>query len=1098
MARWLKLGALVAFLLACSLPVLAQENAAARADNAYERGDFATALKEYQHVVADYPGHPIAWLRIARIHAATEQWRDAVTAYRTLDGLGPMDIDVRTEYADALRQAGELAVAVEQYERVLAQQKTSDALSLADQAFASGDLEKALQLYSQLVSEQPGDADAWRRIGQIHAQRQQWRQAADAYARLISIGSVGNAVRMEYGDVLRQSGDLEGAVNQYSLVVADGGGLPVAEPGSLGPRLGDLVDAVAPGPVTRGTAARDSSTSFREAEDAPSPAQPAPQPAVIPEPPPAAVEVSKAARPQVAAVAAAGAPAQPAYMVREVNAAELLQPQLVPGSPAVFFQERNAEAEAAEQAPRTAAEWLDAARTHAAAQEWLLAVEAYEEYLALEAGDAALMLEYADALREAGYLDQAEEEYNRLLHADPESADARIGLAKVLALDGELEEAMYLLDQIELDPRKLTTVRLTRAYCYFVNGYILEAWQDIGDVLALDPANAQAIELLLQGAYDEEQWQAVREALAVNPANAEALELMDMIVASERLKYMGLPAEGVDRAEALFLRGEYEEAKREFEEQARRDPLNARTWLRLGTIYRWEEDWEESLAAYEEYFRMEPDDVEARLRYAQALLYSGAPQDAVDELEMLLRDPDVEIDTYEAALLVYAAALNAVGRSEEALEWYDEALMFQPHNLEARTAYADTLAGMQRNAAAIEQYNLVLREDPTYEPAKLGLARSQAWSGELSEAAVMYDTVSASSPYYSASRIGKAYAYLWQGDRARARALADEAARMDPDNPDLAALYEALERAPVAAGAVPVGSVTWTQSHDSDDNDVCVNVTRVTAPVGDSGVVLSLSNEDFKLDNTVRGEESVGHHTRLRMTAPVGPRTSWALESSYLEVQNSAAPKLQEWNWGTSFAVGLTDDWRGSAGYRSQVFYDTTELVRNNIRLDEMWAQAERRVLDEDTWLIGRYAFGDLSDGNERHSWAFNLRRRAMWAASGRLDYGVAYRVLNYKLNLNSGYWDPHNYRFGEVYADWLDLSDRPVLFDAGMGVGLDKETNTETDTVFRYNVGLRKRLLHDRLTLRAGYASSDASTNASTGPGYEYESWYLSGDYVF
>jgi tetratricopeptide (TPR) repeat protein len=1097
MARWLKLSALVAFLLACSTTVLAQENATTRADSAYERGDFATALTEYERVVADYPGHPIAWLRIARIQAATEQWRNAVTAYRTLDGLGPMDTEVRTEYADALRQAGELVAAIEQYELVLAQQKTSDARNLAEQAYAAGDFQTALERYQQIVREYPTDAAAWRRIGQIHSHYRRWSEAVTAYERLVSLGSADNEARMEYGDALRQSGDLEGAVKQYSLV-ADGGGSATSRPSTApGPPLSELVDAVAPTPVEHAGTAPGTPGGFRQSADSLAQAEPAPVAAQA-TPSSTVVRVETQAPEVVQPVIPAEVVAQPTYMVREVRAADMAEADAAAGSPVVFFMERDEDADGAEETPRSAEEWLTSARSHAAVEEWLAAVEAYEEYLALEAGDTALMLEYADALREAGYLDQAEAEYSKLLHSDPESADARIGLAKVLALDGELEEAMYLLDQIELDPRKLTTVRLTRAYCYFVNGYVLEAWQDIGDVLALDPANAQAIELLLQGAFNEEQWQAVRSALAVNPANAEALELMDMIVASERLKYMGLPGEGADRAEALFLRGEYEEAKREFEEQARRDPLNARTWLRLGTIYRWEEDWEESLAAYEEYLRMEPDDPEARLRYAQALLYSGAAQDAVDELEMLLRDPDVEIDTYEAALLVYASALNAVGRSEEALEWYEEALMFTPHNLEARVAYGDTLAGMQRNAEAVEQYNLALREDPTYEPAKLGLARAQAWSGELAEAAVTYDTVSASSPHYASSRIGKAYAYLWQGDRARARALADEAARLDPDNPDLPPLYEALESAPVVAGGVPVVGFTWSQSHDSDDNDVCVNLTRVTAPVGDSGVVLSLSNEDFKLDNTLRGEESIGHHTRLRMTTPVGRRTTWTLEGSYLDVENSGAPELQEWNWGTSFNVGLTDDWRGSAGYRTQVFYDTTELVRNNIRLDETWVQAERRVIDADTWLIGRYAFGDLSDGNERHSWALNLRRSAMWAASGRLDYGVAFRVLNYKLNLNSGYWDPHNYRYGEFYADWLDLSDRPVLIDAGIGWGLDKETNTDTDTVFRYNVGLRKRLLHDRLTLRAGYSSSDASTNASTGPGYEYESWYLGGEYVF
>jgi len=174
-----------------------------------------------------------------------------------------------------------------------------------------------------------------------------------------------------------------------------------------------------------------------------------------------------------------------------------------------------------------------------------------------------------------------------------------------------------------------------------------------------------------------------------------------------------------------------------------------------------------------------------------------------------------------------------------------------------------------------------------------------------------------------------------------------------------------------------------------------------------------------------------------------------------------------------------------------------TELARNNIGINETWVTSDWTV-DDNTRISTIYAYGDLDDGNQRNSAGVNVRKSAQWAGRGRLQYGVAGRFLSYDHDLNNGYWDPHNYRYGEVYADWLDLSDNPILIDAGVGFGVDKESGRSVDTVFRYNIGIRKPFLNNRLQVRAGYASSDAETNATTGPGYEYESWYLRGDYAF
>lgn len=1103
MRRWNMRIALVALFLAFVTPVWAQESAMIRADRAYGAGDYSTALAEYELLAANYPGNPIAWLRIARIRAARGEWPEAANAYQVLASLGPLDRDVHMEYADALRESGQLELAIEHYSLLLGSGPDESALAQADMAFRNGKLTEAEGYYEDILSEYPGQEIAWRRLGQIHVLRREWQEAISCYRTMLDYGFDSAEIRLEFGDVLRESGDLEEALVQYNYAV------------------GNTVPAAA-APIPQAADAQRQPPPVVERPEPLSSAKPAPAPAndistanssaiVLPtfDDSPAtsvgpAVETGGSSqgwsvRNEQRQTADDG------YLVREVNRAELLYPQELPaGSSMAFYMQREDgdadENESDEDVQNGAAEiehdWLAEARAYAAYGDWEAAVDAYENLMAEQPVSTEIRIEYGDALREAGEPELAQDQFNRILLSEPDNIDAKVGLAKAIALAGELEEAMYLLDQVSMDAESMRKARLARAYCYFVNGYIQETWTDIGETLALDPANREAVALLQQVEMGPENWDQFRELLVSVPGNEDILKLIDQIIEAERQLWLQLPSDQYDRAEALFLRGKFDEALLDYEELARSDPLNARIWMRLGTLYSWEEDWDESLAAYETYLRLVPDDYEARLRYAQALLYSGNPADARDELESMINAVDIPLDVYEQALPVYASALNALGDYLQARAWYEEALVFLPHNYDVRVAYADTLAGQGLYDRAQIQYNLVLREDPGNEAALMGLGRSYAWQGDYDRARRHYERLPMDSPYYSASRIGLAYTYLWEGRPQQARTLADEAARLDPHNPELAVLYESLRQTPGSA-VTPNLAVTWRQSHDSDDNDTSSVITTVTAPVfnGDSAIVIN--HEDFKLDNTRRGEESVGTRTRATLTTPLNDRTNLNLSASYLDLDNALDPAVSEWNWGTAVSFRMSDGWTAGVGYSDDTLFDTTELARNNIGIQETWVSSDW-TFGDNTRLSALYAYGDLSDGNSRNSVSVNLRQSEQWANRGRLHYGVVGRFLAYDKDMNNGYWDPHNYRFAELYADWLDLSDNPILIDAGVGIGLDKETGRSVEGVFRYNLGIRKPLLNNRLQLRAGYASSEAETTATSGPGYEYEAWYLSGDYAF
>ena len=394
--------------------------------------------------------------------------------------------------------------------------------------------------------------------------------------------------------------------------------------------------------------------------------------------------------------------------------------------------------------------------------------------------------------------------------------------------------------------------------------------------------------------------------------------------------------------------------------------------------------------------------------------------------------------------------------------------------------------------AAILQ-RLALKDDPTSEDALLGLAQAYAWKGDNKAARAIYDELNIGGRHYAAAQVGKAYTYLWEGDRARALDLADEIALLEPDNPALAQLYQDLKYT-----GDPRVAVTVNRSHDRDDNDYSGINTVISVPLDARGTQLTLHNEDFKLDNTGRGEESAGVHTRVALSMPVGRRGRLYANTGYLDIENSDADSYDGWTWGASYRVQLTGNWNAGVGFFDHIMYDTTQLARNGIHLREWSVNSDWGVLDKDTRLFAQASRGELSDGNKRLTYTLNLQRTRRFTGRGRMNYGFALRGLDYREDLANGYWDPDDYRYGEFYADWFDESDNRIKFDGGIGYGFDDSKGTKGDSVWRYNVSLRTFVWKDRLLVKTGLRGSEAATNATVGEGYEMRSWFLTGEYKF
>jgi tetratricopeptide (TPR) repeat protein len=1005
MRALIQLCLLVLLILSLCAPAYAQADLYARAQQAFDAHNYTAALELYIEISTAYPSCPLSALRQAQIYAAQEDWDKAVAAYEHLTGLGPLDAETRMAYGDALKGAGRLNDAIEQYKLVA---EAGDSSPAAKDAPAKDAPTKP--------AKQPAAQDK-------PAQAQDKPAPAKAEPKPTPLAEDKPESKPD------PKLELKPAAKPAPAAKPEAKPTPAAEPKQVAP-----VEA-AP----------------EQLAQVPPPTEPAPNQA---EAPSATTMLTTTSPKEMLA---------PSASMREVNR---LQPArtIEPAQPGVFMQSRTEDKVDSTPvkdagAPQTPDQVLVQARRYLELEQYEKALAQYEAYAQLTGGmDHDVRLEYADALREADRTDDAEAEFNRLLHDDADDVDAKVGLAKTIAKRGELEDAMYLLDQIYQSEDALLKAYLARAYAYMVNGYTQEAWTDLGEAMAINPNDPGVLKM------------------------EEVLKLKDVPPPGD------LPNDPGLRADALFGQGQYEQSKGMYEQMVRKDPGNTKAWLRLATIYRWDGEYADSADAYETYLKDHTDDYESRLRYAQVLYFESQFEAAGDELKPLLADKDAPEEIYEEALVVYGAVLNALGKYKEAAELYREALIYDPHDVSARSQYGGVLASLNRYDEAVAQYEAALREDPGNGEVKLSLARTYSWEGEQRKAQKYYNQIGMTDPYYGASRIGLAYTYLADGDRSQAVAMAAEAEKYDPNNPELAAL-----RAQFTNTGETTVAQDWRKSHDNDDNDSRSLTTRVSVPLDSKGTALVLEYEDLNLDNTRAGLMSKGKYTRAALSVPLADEMMLNLRGGYLDLDNGADPAATEWTHGMTLSLKASDRLTLDAGYSDYTFYDTAELARKNINLTE-YTLGWQYKLAANTTLIGSYSWADLSDDNCRKRLDLNLQRGWLRPGQGRLFYGLAYRYLNYSHNLDNGYWDPSNYHYGEVYADWFDMSSHKLRFDGGAGYGIDDASGQAAGGGFRYYAGVRAYPFGERFVLKTGYRSSETAENATSSPGYRSAEWYFTG----
>ncbi len=341
-----------------------------------------------------------------------------------------------------------------------------------------------------------------------------------------------------------------------------------------------------------------------------------------------------------------------------------------------------------------------------------------EVHRAIERAQAAL---YRHDFEHAG------NELRQVLERDPENLTALADLAKALAEQGELDEAIELARRaLELDPDNASLV-LGLAVLLGRAGDDPSALEALEAALAIDPNSLDA------------GLEKVRALVRLDRPD-DAVDLLQLLAA----EHPGQPRIDIGVAELVEgPAGEIQAAEARLRRAVEREPYLVHGWRALGSLLA-EDRPEDAVAVYRQALAFQPRDGTLRARLGVLLARQGVPE-AEEHLRAAvaaLRPPSAEVHNALAALELrrarwsdaesqarrvvaiepdhaegwnhLAIALEEQGRPEPALAAYQRALVVEPGHWRARFNQGLLLKKLGRPGDAASAFRTVLKDQPSH------------------------------------------------------------------------------------------------------------------------------------------------------------------------------------------------------------------------------------------------------------------------------------------------------------------------------------------------------------------------------------------------
>ncbi|HPX19542.1 MAG TPA: tetratricopeptide repeat protein [Deltaproteobacteria bacterium] len=208
---------------------------------------------------------------------------------------------------------------------------------------------------------------------------------------------------------------------------------------------------------------------------------------------------------------------------------------------------------------------------------------------------------------------------------------------------------------------------------------------------------------------------------------------------------------------------------------------NSLAYGNLADIYLQQGSYDHAFAHYTKALELNPRDSHIHHNFAVALLDMERYSEAVSHLRIAAE----KFGHDENLLIGLGTALAKQGDLPGALEWFDKALIVNPHNAQTHFKLAVVLGESGRTGDAAEHYREALRLEPNFEQAEKNL--------EYTLAVHAYEHVLSLQPDSIQAMERLAIIHSQRGDLPRALYYLQEMLKRDPENPgihyNLACLY---------------------------------------------------------------------------------------------------------------------------------------------------------------------------------------------------------------------------------------------------------------------------------------------------------------------
>lgn len=440
------------------------------------------------------------------------------------------------------------------------------------------------------------------------------------------------------------------------------------------------------------------------------------------------------------------------------------------------------------------------AMAYSSGGEYARAVEIFNRLLSTDPDNSELLLNRARALRRKGDLQEAELAYRDAYAKHPKDMSILEGFAETLNLRGRHQEAIAIYDQgLTLDPER-SSLWSGRAWAWRWLEDLPKASHDLSKALELDPRNKSALELKAQiyaTGRQESVDQMASEADAFLWARdfSGALRLYDEILAKDPQNFRALS----HKALAYSWNGEYDKAIGIFDQLRAVEPDNLELLLNRAAAFKRKGSLEDAETAYREAFSKNPNEVSALEGLAEILNLRSKHQEAIE-----LYSQGIAFDEKRSSLWSGRAwAWYWLGIQTKTAQDLDQALALDPKNqsalelqarraaaatqqIDERLAVADSFLWKRDISKAIQFYDEVLAKDPHNVRALSHKALAYSWNGEYEKAIKIFDRLLEKDPENSELLLNYANALRWKGDLVKAEAAYRAAFKKYPE--DLAIL----------------------------------------------------------------------------------------------------------------------------------------------------------------------------------------------------------------------------------------------------------------------------------------------------------------------